>query len=382
MILKEINEEALAAGVTRIVQQVQRVMKARKLPTGALEMFMRNLKPQTNYDGFDKVDLVIEAVLEKLKLKQQIFTELEKNCPSHTIFATNTSTIDIEKIGSLTHSQQRIVGLHYFSPAHIMPLLEIIRTRHTNAETLAQSLAISKKTGKTPVVVGNCVGFGANRGFFPYGQSSCFLVDAGMDPYTIDVAIEKFGMPMGLFRMSDLSGIDISMHVSGTINEAYGERCYNSTLIKHLAAQNRLGQKTGAGYYKYVKGKPVKDMQSLAPLVSQARQDAKGLPKLTSLPQNEIIEIVFFPVVNEFLRILSENHIEKKEDADVLSVFGYGFPNWRGGILFWAENEAGGWSYVQKRLAQFSKEFGANNVSVRNFFMPCEYLHELAFQRK
>jgi enoyl-CoA hydratase/3-hydroxyacyl-CoA dehydrogenase len=178
--------------------------------------------------------------------------------------------------------------------------------------------------------------------------------------------------------MSDLSGIDISIHVKNTINEAYGERCYNSTLLEYLAAEGRLGQKSGAGYYKYVNGKPVKDLQSIASFIEKARKDAKGLPQLNSLSAKDIVEIIFFPVVNEFLRIISEKHIEKKEDADVLSVFGYGYPAWRGGILFWAEKGAGGWAYVHKQLSSFSKNYGNTNASVHAFFAPCQYLTELA----
>ena len=159
VILKELNPALVLAGVTRIVNDLTRVAKARKMSLMMIEALMRNLSAQDTYAGFDKVDLVVEAVIEKLSLKQSIFQELEKQCPPHAILSTNTSTIDIEQIGALTKCQDRIIGLHYFSPAHVMPLLEIITTPKTSQDTVAKCLQMSKRVGKTPVVVGNCVGF-------------------------------------------------------------------------------------------------------------------------------------------------------------------------------------------------------------------------------
>jgi enoyl-CoA hydratase/3-hydroxyacyl-CoA dehydrogenase len=200
VILKEINEKLVLAGVERIVNDLTRVAKARKMPVVMVAGLMQNLTAQSTYDGFDKVDLVVEAVLENLKLKQEIFQTLEKVCPPHAILSTNTSTIDIDEIAQLTSCRDRIIGLHYFSPAHVMPLLEIIRTKSTSDNTIALCLQMAKRIGKTPVVVGNCVGFTANRAFFPYGQAAGLLVDAGAAPQQVDRALEKVGMPMGQCR--------------------------------------------------------------------------------------------------------------------------------------------------------------------------------------
>jgi len=381
VILKEINDKLVLAGVERIVKDLTRVAKARKLPIFMVEALMRNLTPQATYDGFGKVDLVVEAVIENLKLKQEIFAELEKRCPPHAILATNTSTIDIELIGAKTSCQDRIIGLHYFSPAHVMPLLEIIRTRHTSENTVALSLQMAKRVGKTPVVVGNCVGFTANRAFFPYGQSAGMLVDAGAEPYRIDAALRKWGMPMGVFQMADLSGIDVFKHVSGTINAAYGPRCYNSSLGEKLFEAKRFGQKTKRGYYQYPKGKPVPD-PTLKPLLDAARAEARNKPAIdaSKLSDEQIVEATLFPVVNEALRILEEGFALKESDVDVVTVMGYGAPAWRGGLLHWAsQHPKGGFKYIRDRLREMEQQWGgANNPTVANFFKPCNLLNKKA----
>jgi enoyl-CoA hydratase/3-hydroxyacyl-CoA dehydrogenase len=383
VILKEINEQALLAGVERILDIATRFVKKQKLPMNAVEQLLRTLKPQITYDGFESVDLVIEAAVENIALKQNIFAELEKLTNKNTILATNTSTIDIEVVGAKTKALDRIIGLHYFSPAHVMPLLEIVRTKHTSPDTIAVSVDLAKVTGKTPVVVGNCVGFTANRIFFPYGQAASFLADAGVDPYRIDKALESWGMPMGVYKMSDLSGIDIFVHVSGTINAAYGERCYNSTLGHKLAAAKRLGQKTGAGYYTYKGTKAIPDPKAVTPFLQASRADAKGLPKLDTLTDEQILEVILYPVVNESLRVLKEGHVIRESDIDVISVLGYGFPAYRGGILHWAQEKngkgaGGGYKHIRDRLQYFSNTWGANNPSVKAFFAPSDYLQQLA----
>jgi len=352
-----------------------------------LEVIMRGFKAQTTYDGFDKCDLVIEAVIEDLKLKQDIFSTLEKVCNPNCILATNTSTIDIDKIATKTTAQNRIIGLHFFSPAHVMQLLEIVRTEKTDAQTISTCLAMSKKIEKIPVVVGNCVGFTANRIFFPYGQAANLLTDCGVDPYHIDAALEKFGMPMGVHKMMDLSGLDVFAHVSAMINSAYGERCYNSTLGHKLVGTKRLGQKTAAGFYLYKPGssKAIPDEKTLPSLVKQARADAANKGPLPTLPATAVtdktlVEMILYPVVNESLRVQAEGHVIRALDIDVCSVLGYGFPAFKGGVLFWASQKdgGGGWKHIRDRLRTFSESLGMNNVTIRNFFAPCEALEHAA----
>jgi len=230
------------------------------------------------------------------------------------------------------------------------------------------------------VLVGNCVGFTANRIFFPYGQAAGLLMDHGVDAYRIDQALEKWGMPMGVGRMADLSGVDISIHVTGIIQSAYSDRTYSSTINQRLVKAGRLGQKTGVGYYKYVKGKPVADPQGLAPLVQAARQDA-GSPVLPEpLTDAQLVEVLLLPVVNESYRVLAEGHVIRASDVDMCAILGYGFPAFTGGVMFWAQMQ--GLDKVRVRLQHYADTFGKNNPKLAAFFKPCDMLVKEAAKKK
>jgi len=387
VVLKEINQNALEAGVGRIISQMERVIKSRKMPLAALEVMMRSFSAQIDYSGFDKLDLVIEAALERIDLKQRLFVEFEANTNKTCILSTNTSTIDLDVIAEKlpAAAKSRIIGLHFFSPAHIMPLLEIIRTKETSPDILARCVAAAKAIGKTPVVVGNTVGFGANRGFFPYGQAAGLLVDAGVDPYRIDQALEAFGMPIGVFKMTDLSGIDIAMHVSATIGQAYSDRVYFSTGVKQLFEAKRFGQKAGKGWYDYDgKGKPHPAVKAIEPVVLQARKDAGSMPSLVKVEDETLVEMIIFPVINEMIRIRGEGHVLSDGDVDVLSVMGYGFPAWRGGVLFYGQDglrDKGGLAYVHQRLSSFHLQF-KDNAKAAAFYKPCAELEKRVAETK
>lgn len=376
VILKEVNDKFLAGGVQRVTKIIQRQGEKDKLSPEGIKNILDRMSPQLDYKGFDQVDLVIEAVLEDIPLKQKIFAELEKICKPDCILSSNTSTIDLTLIGANTKAQSRILGLHFFSPAHVMPLLEIVRTEQTSPDVLGVALDMARRIGKTGVIVGNCVGFTANRVFFPYGQAAGFLVDRGVDLYRIDKALLKFGMPMGVFQMSDLSGIDIFSHVSKNINSAYGERCYNATMGNMMMKENRLGQKTGAGYYKYADGKSLPDPEGIAKYVKKSREDAGNPDLLSDLTDQDIVDIILLPVVNECYRVIAEGHVASESDVDIISITGYGFPAFRGGILFWAREY--GLQNVARRLHSFANVFGLKSATVRSFFEPCSYLQRLA----
>eukprot|EP01006_Ploeotia_vitrea_P036031 TRINITY_DN65959_c3_g1_i1.p1 TRINITY_DN65959_c3_g1~~TRINITY_DN65959_c3_g1_i1.p1 ORF type:complete len:794 (-),score=473.12 TRINITY_DN65959_c3_g1_i1:82-2106(-) len=395
VVLKEINQKFLDAGVGRVRaivtravgKKVQRQMGGKKQVASdkaaykaavetATRKVLERLTPQLDYAAFDRLDLVIEAVIEVVPLKQRIFGELEAVCSSRCILATNTSTIDIDLIAQgckKQSSRQRVVGLHFFSPAHVMPLLEIIKTSTTLPDVLAVSVAMCKRIAKTGVLVNNCVGFTANRMFFPYGQAASLLVDHGVDPYAIDSALRQFGMPMGVFEMADLSGIDVFAHVSRMIDEAYGDRCYHSTFGKRLGEAKRLGQKTGAGYYKYVNRRRTNDPAEIEPFLRAARADA-GNPSLGFEPSPvDLVEMVLFPVINESYRIVDEGHVFRESDVDIVSVTGYGFPAARGGACFYGREV--GLDYVVRRLREFAARIGGGkNAKVQAFFQPCDRL--------
>lgn len=376
VVLKEISDKALAAGVARVEKVLARTAKKRGLDAGAAAAVRARLTAQTTYDGFGDVDLVIEAAVENPKVKKIIMAELERVCGPRAILATNTSTIDIALISEAVRpeTRPRVLGLHFFAPAHVMPLAEIIRHRGTSREALAAILAFSSRTRKTPVVVRNCVGFAANRMFFPYGQAAALLCDSGVSPYEVDRALLRFGMPMGANQMADLSGLDVALASGSSMAGAYGDRSYlASSATRRLHDAGRLGQKTARGYYDYSSGKMRPDAEGIRAALEASRAGA-GLPAAGPLTADEIVEICLLPVVNESYRIVSEGVVLREGDLDVCSVYGYGFPAARGGVLNWGRSL--GLSYVAGRLATLASTFAGGKA--RAFFEPCEYLLEQA----
>lgn len=366
--LKEINDEAVKAGKGRIESNLGSRLKKGRLTQQKYDEMLGRLKLATDYQGFDQLDLVIEAVVENIELKQQVFADLEKSTRPDCILASNTSTIDIEVIGARTKAAPRILGTHFFSPAHVMPLVELVRSKQTSPETLNSLIALSKRIKKTPVTVGNCVGFLVNRIFFPYGLAAGLLVDHGVDPYRLDQAIFDFGMPMGPFRMGDLAGVDVAKFAGGILENAYSDRIYRSTLVDYLFAEKRFGQKTGRGYYVYADGKTAAPDPTLAPLVEKARADA-GNPKPIELSDAEIVEYVMFGVVNEACRCLEEAIAIRASDIDVATVMGMGFPPYRGGLMHWADTV--GSKYIYDKLSAWSKQYG-------KVFEPSKFLADRA----
>ncbi|KAJ9181896.1 hypothetical protein P3X46_005942 [Hevea brasiliensis] len=371
VILKEVNEKFLQAGIERVRANLQSRVKRGKMSQEKFEKTSSLLKGVLDYESFKDVDMVIEAVIENISLKQQIFADLEKYCPPHCILASNTSTIDLNLIGQRTRSQDRIIGAHFFSPAHVMPLLEIVRTNQTSPQVIVDLLDVGKKIKKTSVVVGNCTGFAVNRMFFPYTQAAILLVEHGVDPYQIDRAITKFGMPMGPFRLCDLVGFGVAIATGMQFIENFPERTYKSMLIPLLQEDKRAGETTRKGFYLYGDKRKASPDPELRKFIEKARS-ISGVaidPKLAKLPEKDIVEMTFFPVVNEACRVFAEGIAVKASDLDIASVMGMGFPFYRGGILFWADSL--GSKYIYSRLEEWSKMYG-------EFFKPCDFLAERA----
>ncbi|XP_041012143.1 glyoxysomal fatty acid beta-oxidation multifunctional protein MFP-a [Juglans microcarpa x Juglans regia] len=371
VILKEVNDKFLQAGIGRVRANLQSRVKKGKMSQEKFEKTISLLKGALDYESFKDVDMVIEAVIENVSLKQQIFADLEKYCPPHCILASNTSTIDLNLIGEKTRSQNRIVGAHFFSPAHVMPLLEIVRTKQTSPQVIVDLLDVGKKIKKTPVVVGNCTGFAVNRMFFPYSQAAILLVERGTDPYQIDRASTKFGMPMGPFRLADLVGFGVAIATGMQYIEHFPERTYKSMLIPLMLEDKRAGQSTRKGFYIYDEKRKASPDPELYKYIEKSRS-ISGVtidPKLVKLPEKDIVEMIFLPVVNEACRVLAEGIAVKAADLDIAAVMGMGFPPYRGGIMFWADSL--GSKYVYSRLEEWSKMYG-------DFFKPCAYLAERA----
>ncbi|KAK4759182.1 hypothetical protein SAY87_022313 [Trapa incisa] len=371
VILKEVNEKFLEAGVGRVKANLQSRVKKGVMTPEKFEKTMTLLKGVLDYESFRDVDMVIEAVIEKISLKQEIFSDLEKYCPPHCILATNTSTIDLNLIGEKTRSHKRIIGAHFFSPAHVMPLLEIVRTQHTSPQVIVDLIDVGKKIKKTPVVVGNCTGFAVNRMFFPYTQAGLLLVERGTNVYQIDKAITNFGMPMGPFRLVDLVGFGVAIATGTQFVVNFPERTYKSMLIPLMQEDKRAGETTGKGFYLYDDNRKARPDPELKKYIEKARSisGVTADPKLVSLPEKNIIEMIFLPVVNEACRVLDEGIAVKAADLDIASVMGMGFPPYRGGLIFWADSL--GSKYIYSRLNEWSEMYG-------DFFKPCAYLAERA----
>ncbi|XP_055815208.1 peroxisomal fatty acid beta-oxidation multifunctional protein MFP2-like isoform X2 [Solanum dulcamara] len=370
VILKEVNDKVLEAGIERIKANLQSRVNKRKLSQEKFEKVLFLLIGTLDYESFGDVDMVIEAVTEDLSLKKQIFTDLEKYCPPHCILASNTSTIDLNLIGEKRKSPDRIIGAHFFSPAHVMPLLEIVRTQKTSPQVIVDLLDVGKKIKKTPVVVRNCTDFAVNRMFFPCTQAALWLVEHGADIYCIDKAFTKFGMAMGPFRLFDLVGFNVAIASEAQFVSSMPDRI-KSMLIPLMQQDKRLGETTRKGFYLYDERRKANPDPEIKKYIEKAREisDVSIDPKLEKLSYKDIIEMIFFPLVNEACRLLAEGIAVKASDLDIASVMGMGFPPYRGGIIYWADTL--GSKYICSRLDEWARIYG-------NFFKPCDYLAEKA----
>eukprot|EP00252_Welwitschia_mirabilis_P021449 TRINITY_DN550_c0_g1_i1.p1 TRINITY_DN550_c0_g1~~TRINITY_DN550_c0_g1_i1.p1 ORF type:complete len:727 (+),score=141.43 TRINITY_DN550_c0_g1_i1:283-2463(+) len=371
VILKEVNKEFLQAGLERIKANLQSQVKKGKMSEEKYEKIISLVQGAVDNEDFGDVDMVIEAVIENVSLKQQIFADLEKICPPHCVLATNTSTIDLNLIGQKTKSQDRVVGAHFFSPAHIMPLLEIVRTQKTSPQVIVDLMDVGKKIKKTPIVVGNCTGFAVNRMFFPYTQSALFLSDLGLDVYQIDKSVTKFGMPMGPFRLADLVGFEVAVATGMQYLENFPDRVYKSMLIPMMLEDGRAGEKTSKGFYLYDSRRKASPDPDIKKYIEKSREMAGLISKTQPLrfADKDIVEMIFFPVVNEACRVLDEGIAVQASDLDIASVMGMGFPPYRGGIMFWADSL--GSSYIYSRLKSWAETYGG-------FFKPSAFLEERA----
>ncbi|PKU85919.1 peroxisomal fatty acid beta-oxidation multifunctional protein isoform X2 [Dendrobium catenatum] len=371
VILKEIDSTLLQRGIKTITANLEGLMKKGSLTLDKKNEALTLLKGVLDYSEFKEVDMVIEAVIEKVPLKQSIFNEIENICPRHCILATNTSTIDLNIVGERTKSQDRIVGAHFFSPAHVMPLLEIVRTEKTSPQVILDLMTVGKIIKKVPVVVGNCTGFAVNRTFFPYNQAAQMLLHLGVDLYRIDRVIRNFGMPMGPFQLQDVAGYGVALAVKPIFASSFKGRTFETDLLELMIQSGRNGKANGKGYYLYQSGSKPKPDPSIQTVIDESRKRTlitSGV-KPVSVSDQEIVEMIFFPVVNEACRVMDEGVVVRASDIDVASILGMGFPKYRGGLVFWADTI--GSSYIYSKLKKLEDAYG-------RFFTPSKYLEDRA----
>jgi 3-hydroxyacyl-CoA dehydrogenase len=313
------------------------------------------IETETGYAGVEDVDLVIEAVFEDIDLKKQVFAELDAVTGKNTILATNTSTLDIDAIARATKRPESVIGLHFFSPAHIMRLVEIVRGEATSLPVVATASKLTRKLRKVGVVVGNCRGFVGNRMMLPYMREAQFLVEEGSTPAEVDQALRDFGMAMGIFAVDDMGGIDLAWRVLQETKKLLPARTRVPLVLDKLYAMNRLGQKTGAGWYKYDEGSrtPIPDPE-VEGLIAKTAKEA-GIAR-REISDSEIVDRCFDVMINEAAHILEEGHASRAADIDVIYLTGYGFPNFRGGPLCHAD--AVGLDKVLERIREFHRVHG------------------------
>lgn len=357
VLLKEVDQAALDRGMAAIRKNYESSVAKGKMTPEALERTIALITPTLTYDGFDQADIVVEAVFENMDVKKSTFAELGRVTRADCILASNSSTLDIDELAGASGRPQLVLGHHFFSPAHIMKLLEIVRGRDTSKETIATSLKLAKQLGKVGVVVGNCFGFVANRMLAYYMREAYLLLEEGASASQIDKALTAFGMPMGPFAMQDVAGIDISARIRQYLKSIGKTRAEGpqSEVMDRLYEMGRYGQKTGAGWYRYEAGSraPIPD-----PLIDElaAKEAARRGITRRAIADDEIIARVTTALANEGARVLDEGYAIRPGDIDVIYVYGFGFPRYRGGPMFYADTI--GLATVLARVKQYRDRFG------------------------
>ena len=370
----EMKQDALDRGLATIRKNYEAQVKKGKLKQDKYDQRMALLTTTLSYDDLGTTDMVIEAVFEEIGVKEAVFKELDRVMKPGAILATNTSTLDVNKIASFTKRPQDVVGLHFFSPANVMKLLEVVRGAKTALDVMATVMAVAKKIRKTAVVSGVCDGFIGNRMIEQYGRQGGFLLDEGCTPEQVDKAMEKFGMAMGPFRMGDLAGNDIGWAIRKRRSVERATMLYSKT-ADLLCEKGRFGQKTGAGWYDYLPGK--RDAIPNAEVVKMI-EDYRASKGITprKISDEEIVQRLVFALVNEAAHILEEGIANKASDIDIAYIFGYGFPPYRGGPMLYAD-EVGLFNVVQAM-----HRFAQNPHDDANFWKPAPLLAKLAAEGK
>ena len=367
--LLEMTPEALERGVGVMRRNYEAQVKKGKLSADKLAQRMGLLNTTLQYEDLREADLVIEAVFEKMEVKSQVFRQLDAVMKPGAILASNTSTLDLNHIAACTQRPQDVVGLHFFSPANVMKLLEVVRGEHTAKDVLATVMALGKSIRKTCVVSGVCDGFIGNRMIEQYGRQAGFLLDEGCTPQQVDQAAEAFGFAMGPFRMGDLAGNDIGWAIRQRRYVDKPEMRYSRT-ADLLCERGRFGQKTGAGWYDYAPGqRKAQPSAEVEQMVAQHRQQLGIAPR--QIADEEIVQRLVFALVNEGARLLEEGIASKAGDIDIVYLTGYGFPAWRGGPMHYAD-QVGLFTVVEAM-----KRFARNPLDDTAFWQPAPLIQRL-----
>ena len=365
----EMSAEALDRGLGNLQKHYARMVEKGRIDESRAQQCKSAVSGTLDYTDLGDADLVIEAVFEDLTIKKEVFEQLDRVCKPGAILASNTSTLDLNTIASFTGRPDDVIGLHFFSPANIMRLLEVVRGEKTCADVIQSALAFGKRIRKLPVVVGVCYGFVGNRMLEPYFREGSRLLLEGATPEQVDNVLTEFGMAMGIISVSDLAGIDVSYRVRESRRDAISHDPAYQAIQDKLFELGRFGQKTGRGSYLY-EGREKKSDPEVITLCEQLAQE-HGIQR-RQISDQEILERCLFPLINEGMQILDEKIAYRSGDCDLIWVNGYGFPAWRGGPLQYADEI--GLGHILERMSHFQQTLGAYGEM---WFTPARLLEEL-----
>jgi len=360
----EVARDALDRGLGVVRKNYEATAAKGRISKDDVEKRMGLIQGTTDFNAVADADLIIEAVFEEMPIKKEVFARLDKLAKANAVLATNTSTLDVDEIASATQRPQSVVGMHFFSPANVMRLLEVVRGEKSAKPAIATAMAIGRKISKVPVLVGVCHGFVGNRMLHQRAKQAERLLLEGASPQQVDKVLTDFGLPMGPFAMGDLAGLDVGWR----IRKGRGER---APIADRLCEMGRFGQKTGSGFYKYEGGdrtpKPDPEVERIIQEVSREAEVQRR-----SISDDEIRERLLYPMVNEGAKILEEGKAIRASDIDVIWVYGYGWPVYRGGPMFWADQI--GLKTIRDRLLAMQKQ------TASDFWKPAPLLNKLADQ--
>jgi 3-hydroxyacyl-CoA dehydrogenase len=356
VLLREVNQEALDRGLAIIRKNYASTVQKGRLSQQQMDERLARIEPTLNYDRFAEADIVVEAVFEGMALKKQVFAELDKATRPDAILASNTSTLNIDEIASATSRPDRVIGHHFFSPANVMKLLEIVRGKATGADVIATSMDLAKRLGKVGVLVGNCRAFVGNRMFDPYVREANNLVEEGAAIEAVDGALAAFGMAMGPLAVIDLAGLDVGWRIrkEGGFAVPPGRKAYQ--VEDRLCESGHFGQKTGLGWYRYEPGSRSAQPNPEATRLAEEFARQGGITR-RAISAEEMVERTVYALINEGARILEEGIALRAGDIDIIYVYGYGFPAHRGGPMWFADTV--GLKTVYDRVRQFEQQHGA-----------------------
>ena len=365
--IKDADQAAIDRGLANIEKNYAISVQRGRFTQEYVNERVKLITPTLHFESFADADLVIEAVFENLALKKEMFAELNAVCKPGAILASNTSTLDLDEIAAVTTRPESVIGMHFFSPANVMRLLELVRGRKTGTEAIATCMQLAKKIGKVAVLVRNCWGFAGNRMFMPYITEAQFLVEEGAAPEEVDAALTNWGMAMGPLAVSDLGGLDVAYRVRQERRHARkpGER--ETFVESKLCEMGRLGQKNGMGWYRYGDDRRASVDPEVTALVRKWSIEA-GIPQ-RKISAEEIVDRCLYRLVNEGAQILDDGVALRAGDIDTIYVNGYGFPAFRGGPMWYADTV--GLKKVFERVSEFHRQHGA-------IWRPAPLLEELA----